>query len=159
MADFSTKSTDVTTAIQPSAVVLQPVDRGNEINALQSIGQGIAQGASLLGSVLKQQKAGDGAKNLANFSIQLNDLQDAFDQGSISTSEYGMRRRALLKQSLADTPALEEDLLKRYSTFREQNGLAAVEGPGVQAAKLRQDAVQGAVNNGFLPINQGRGCR
>lgn len=154
MADFSTKSTDVTTAIEPSAVILQPVDRGNEIDALRSIGQGVAQGASVLGGFMKQQKAADTGKSLANFSIELNDLQDAFDQGSISTSEYGMRRRALLKQRLADTPALEEDLLKRYSTFREQNGLAGVDSPGVQAAKLRQDAVQGAVNNGFLPINK-----
>lgn len=154
MADFSIKSTDMSTTIEPAAVVLQPVDRSNEIQALQSIGKGIAQGASVLGGFISQKKAGDTAKSLAGFSIQLNDLQDAFDQGTISSSEYGMRRRALLKQRLADTPALEEDLLKRYSTFREQNGLAAVEGPGVQAAKIRQDAVQGAVNNGFLSVDK-----
>lgn len=152
MADFSTKATDIETTIQPGATVLNPVTREGEINALEEIGRGIQQGAKVFATWRATQEVAAGNKYRADFTVKLNSLQDAHDQGAISDSEFRTRSRALLSQAVANSPAQTEDLLGDYSKFQNQSGLDKIAAPGVQKAQLKEAQVKAAVDNGFLSV-------
>ena len=153
MADFSTKATDIDTTIQPAATLLNPISRENEINALENIGRGIQQGAKVFQTIRVNQQAAAGDKYRADFTVKLNNLQDAHDQGTISDSEFRTRSRAILSQAVANSPAQTEDLLGDYSKFQNQSGLDKIAAPGVQKAQLREAQVKAAVDNGFLALS------
>lgn len=150
MADFSTKATDIDTTIEPSATTLQPVTREGEIDALGSIARGVGKVATVVQTIRANNAATEANKFRADFSVKLNSLQDAHDQGTISDSEFRTRSRALLSQNLANSPAQTEDLLGDYTKFLSQSGLDRIQAPGVQRAELNQAAVKAAVDNGFL---------
>lgn len=152
MADFSTKATDIDTTIEPSATLLQPVSREGEIDALSNIARGVGKVATVVQTVRANSAANEANKFRADFSIKLNSLQDAHDQGTISDSEFRTRSRAILSQTLANSPAQTEDLLQDYSRFQSQSGLDKIAAPGVQRAEIQQAAVKAAVDNGFLSV-------
>ena len=152
MADFSTKATDIDTTIQPAATLLNPISRENEINALENIDRGIQQGAKVFQTIRVNQQAAAGDKYRSEFTVKLNNLQDAHDQGTISDSEFRTRSRAILSQAVANSPAQTEDLLGDYSKFQNQSGLDKIAAPGVQKAQLREAQVKSAVDNGFLSL-------
>lgn len=151
--DFSTKATDVDSQIAPSATPLNPVTREGEINALNTIGQGIAQGAKAVGTIFRNNAAAASNKYLADFSLKLNALQDAQDQG-LSAQEVRTRSRALLSTSLANNPNAEEDILKRYSTWLNQSGVDKVATPDIQRYEIEQQQTEAAVKAGFLPASK-----
>lgn len=152
MADFSTKATDIDTTIEPSATLLNPVSREGEIDALSNIARGVGKVATVVQTVRANSAANEANKFRADFSIKLNSLQDAHDQGTISDSEFRTRSRAILSQTLANSPAQTEDLLQDYSRFQSQSGLDKIAAPGVQRAELHQGAVKAATENGFLAL-------
>jgi hypothetical protein len=156
MANFSNDVTDVNTQIAPSAAVLQPIDRANEIAGLQTIGQGVARGAAVLGSVFASQRASAKDKTLSTYSTELLDIQEAFEQGQISPAVAGTRRRALQKQYLANSPSLEQDILSRTSTFLEQSGLKEVKSPAMLETLKRQDQIERLVTDGWITPAQSR---
>lgn len=150
MADFSARATDMNTKIVPGATLVEPVSRQNEIAALGTIGQGLSQVGGIIGGYMKGQKVAGDAKVLSEYSIKLNTIADALDQGSITASAAQIQRRALESQYLANYPNLGDDLLKRTSAFRESNGFGSLVSPGIMAAQIEQETIKGAVNNGFL---------
>jgi len=147
--DFSTRATEVTSPIEPETRVIQPVSRSGEIDGLNQIGRGLATGIKVAKTIFDNQKVAASNKRMANFSIKLNDLQDAADQG-LSYSEVRTRARHLLQQELADNPNQEDEILKRYSTYLNQSGVDKILTPEIQAAQINQAQVQAAVENGFL---------
>jgi hypothetical protein len=151
--DFSTRATDVDSQIAPSATPLNPVTREGEINALNTIGQGIAQGAKTVGAIFRNNAAAASNKYLADFSLKLNSLQDAQDQG-LSAQEVRTRSRALLSTSLSNNPNAEEDILKRYSTWLNQSGVDKVATPDIQRYEIEQQQTEAAVKAGFLPASK-----
>lgn len=152
MADFSTKATDIDTTIEPSATLVNPVTREGEIDALGNIARGVQKASLVVQTIRANSAAAEANKFRADFSIKLNSLQDAHDQGTITDSEFRTRSRALLSQTLANGPAETENLLQDYSRFQSQSGLDKIAAPGVQRAELQQAAVKSAVDNGFLSI-------
>lgn len=151
--DFSTKATDVDTQIEPGSLILEPPSRQGEINALDRIGRGVEVGAKTVATIFRNREAQNANKYLANFSISLNSLQDAADQG-LSSSEMRVRSRALLSEALANNPNAEADILQRYSTWLNQSGVDKISAPSVQRAQIQQAQVEAAVSNGFLTADQ-----
>jgi len=152
MADFSTRATDIETSIAPAATLVQPITGEGKISALNQIGRGVEQAAKVFQTVRVNSANLEANKFRADFSIKLNNLQDAHDQGTISDAEFRTRSRAYLSQSLANGPAQTDDLLADYSKFQNQSGLDKIAAPGVQRAELKQAAVKSAVDNGFISI-------
>jgi hypothetical protein len=152
-ADFSTRATSIDSQIVPAATPLEPVTRQGEINALQTIGQGISAGAKTVGSIFRANAEGKANKTIADFSLRLNSLQDAQDQG-LSAAEVRTRSRALLSQYLANDPNQEETYLKRYSTWLNQSGVDKVLSPDVAKAQIEQAQTESAVKAGFLSADQ-----
>lgn len=147
--DFSVKATGIDSQIQPSAQIVQPVSRQNEIDALETIGRGVVQGAKTVATIFQNNAASKQSKFLSDFSIKLNGLQDAADQG-LSAMEVRTRSRALLTNTLANAPNMEEDILKRYSTWLNQSGVDKIATPDQQRYAIEQKQVEAAVSNGFL---------
>lgn len=152
MADFSTRATDIETTIAPAATLVQPITGEGQISALNQIGKGVEQAAKVFQTVRVNSANLEANKFRADFSIKLNNLQDAHDQGTITDAEFRTRSRALLSQSLANGPAQTDDLLGDYSKFQNQSGLDKIAAPGVQRAELKQAQVKAAVDNGFITV-------
>lgn len=150
MADYSTKATDIDTTIVPGAVPLNPVDRSGEIDALGQISKGIKQAATVFSTARANSATMAANKSRADFTIRLNELQDAHDQGTISDSELRTRSRALLNQTLTNNPNQVDDLTGDYSGWLNASGVDQIASAGVGRAKIKQAQVTAAVDSGFL---------
>ena len=151
--DFSTKATSIDTQIEPGSQIVKPVSREGEIDALNTIGRGVEAGAKTVATIFRNRNTINENKFLSDFSIRLNSLQDAADQG-LSTSEIRTRSRALLSEALANNPDAEDETLKRYSTWLTQSGVSKIDAPSVQKAQIDQAQVTAAVSNGFLSADK-----
>jgi len=150
--DFSTRVTDVDTKIEPAAQLVQPVTRQGELDGLETIGKGLITGAKVVATSMRNKAEGDKNKALADFSIRLIEIDSAMEQG-LSPSEGTVRKQALLSQTLASMPNLEQDVLARYSTNRTQSGFSDIDTDAQQRVKMRQAQITAAVDSGFISSN------
>lgn len=156
MVDFSNKTTDSQTQIAPDSRPLEAVTHQGEIDALgprQPLARGISSAVGVGADYVENAAKGANNKFLADFQSNLSNLQNAQDQG-LSAQEVRTRGRLMLTQALTNNPNAQEDIVKSYGTWLNQSGVANVDSPDVARAKIHQDTVKSAVDNGFLPASQ-----
>lgn len=152
--DFSSKATDINTLIEPETRVVEPVSRQGQIDALDNIGRGIGNAIKTAVTYNRTRDTAAANKRLANFNIRLSELDDAVDQGGISTAEALTRKRQLLQEHLAADPNNEETYLERYSKNQSQSGINKTLTPGLQQAEANAARVKALTENGFLSLDK-----
>ena len=152
MVDFSSRATEISTRIEPAAALVQPVDRGNEIDALNQIADGVGKAAKVFSTFRTNQANLANNKYLTDYNIRLIDAEQAFAQGQWSPSEYRTRVNALLSSAIAGAPDLRDDILNDTAKFFTRSGISSVKSQGQEEYEAYQASKAAALEGGWLSI-------
>lgn len=137
-------------AIAPSVRVQAPV----EDNSGAILARGFAPAAEaiggVVGSIFKAQQQDASRKILTSYEGELLNLADAVDQG-MDRNEAMIRARNLRREYLANSPDLQGDFDKIWSSFATGNGLGNVVISGTVDQQIAQDRYKKAAELGYTP--------
>lgn len=130
--------TQVTNDIIPETPIVQPVvDRSGEImgNALSNAFNAFG---NIVGDARANQKLEASNRILENYRMNMVNIANSVDQGSITLQEAGTRRRQLYTSTLANNPGIGSELDKIDTKIVGENGIAHLvqEGTVEQQAEL-----------------------
>src|SRR5688572_15887349 len=111
--------------IEPSVKPQSPVQDDSGAVLAEGLGSVASALGQIAGGIFKQNQTDGKAKVLSQYELELLDLVDDAEQG-MDHSEVMIRARALRAQYLSNSPSLQSDLDKVWTSVVDTNGLGTV---------------------------------
>jgi hypothetical protein len=152
MADFSTKATDISSTITPADVIVQPVDRSNEVRALNNIAEAVGVGAKVIQTYRANKAVLEEDRLASEYQIKMTDLADAITQDPSKSDEIKIRMSVYHKNMLAAHPEYQDAFNKGYNNVLSQTGIQRIKTNAEADLEADQAMKKDLKDNGFLSI-------
>lgn len=150
MADFSTRATDVSSVITPADVIVQPVDRTNEVRALNNIAEAVGVGAKVIQTYRANKAVLEEDKLASDFAVKMTDYADAMTQDPSKAGEIKLRMSAWYKENIAAHPQYKDSFDKSYNNVLSQTGIQRIKTTAEADVEDNQAIKKELRQNGFL---------